>query len=320
MDQGEHNNQVKQGNLILGSRRLQIGMWNGFDLERWTAYATERITGLEISQFLSTTQLEELATFIETHKLAYGIHTPVLGGQGYSLPGITAIDREERELAYARLEQEAELASRFGADYVLTHYPYPSIFPTVKDERYLATLPQFDRYEMNQVHPGDFVEFSRRAFNQISELQVRHGQRIVLEYDFFGDLEESWISLFEEFPDIKLVLDLQRLDIHKRVFPAFDPYAFMNAAAKYVYLIHYSNVKYEPDKMDRHLPVLPGQLSDPEYGDASGYLDFLSQRNDTFHVTFEHNPARVSKQELALCYDSAVSIMMRQAEGNVTAR
>jgi sugar phosphate isomerase/epimerase len=295
------------------NRRLQIGMWNGLDPQRWEAYANERITGLEISQFGSVGQMEELAQFIKERKLAYGIHTPVLGGQGYSLPGITSIDRVEREEAFVRLEQEAELASRFGADYVLTHYPYPSIFPTIQDERYLTRLPHFERYQMGQIDRVDFMEHSRRAFEKISELQVMHRQRIVLEYDFFGDFEYKYVtSLFEEYPDIKLVVDLQRFDIHKRVFPEFDPYIYMDAVAEHVYLVHYSNVKYEHDKMDRHLPVLPAQQSDPDYGDAYGYLDYLSQRNNQFHLTFEHNPARVTKQELLLCYESAAAIMMKE--------
>jgi 16S rRNA G527 N7-methylase RsmG len=62
--------------------------------------------------------------------------------------------------------------------------------------------------------------------------------------------------------------------------------------------------------VERHLPVLSNQTDDPDYGDAYKYLEFLSKRNDRFHLTFEHNPSRVTRSELEECYSSAAALMM----------
>lgn len=296
------------------NRRLQMGMWNGLDPAHWEAYTTERITGLEVSQFRSLEQMEELHAFVEAKGLGYGIHTPVLGGQGYSLPAITSLEAADREAGFARLAEEAAVGRRFGADYLLLHYPYPSIFPRLQDEAYMRRLPQFEHYSMDHWRDSQFQEYTERAFERIGELQARTGQRIVLEYDFFGDYEMGWIAdLFRQYRDIGLVVDLQRFDVHRRVFPGFDPYAYMDAVAPFVYLVHYSNVKYGPEAMDRHLPVLPEHAELPDYGDAPRYLEYLSRRNDRFHLTFEHNPARVTKEQLAECYEHAAEIMNGKA-------
>jgi hypothetical protein len=293
-------------------------MWNGLNREYWETHANERITGIEVAQFQSVEQMEEMVRFCEQHNIQYGIHSPVLAGEAYSLPPITSLVLEEREDAYSRLEQEAILAARYGADYLLAHYPYPPILPKRRDPELLRLFPPFERYEMEQMTQANFVELSRRAFDTICELQVQHNQRIVLEYDFFGDLEHSWIRMFEEFPDALLVVDLQRLDIHRKAFPDFDPYPFMKAIAKQVYLVHYSNVKYVTDKSDRHLPVLPSHQQDPQYGDAYDYLDYLSRLGDKFHITFEHNPAKVSREELAQCYECAALLIQKGLEITTT--
>ncbi|WP_164821550.1 TIM barrel protein [Paenibacillus koleovorans] len=291
------------------ARRLQIGMWNGYMPDHWSAYGSPRINGIEIAQFKDEAQIAEFTAFCEANRLEFGIHTPLLKGQGYSLPSITSVVSDERLLAFHRLEQEASIASRCGADYLLVHYPYPSVMPRRRSERHWAILPEFERYESDQMDAVMFRDVSRRAFEQVAVLQERYGQRIVLEYDFFGDLQDEWVRAFEEFPGIGMVLDFQRLDVHKRTFPGFEPEAFIEAVADRVYLAHYSNTRYEEGRLDRHLPVLPEQQDDPTYGDAYTYLKLLAQRNDKFHVLLEHNPAKVTRDELERCYESVAAVL-----------
>lgn len=66
----------------------------------------------------------------------------------------------------------------------------------------------------------------------------KHNQRIVLEHDFAGEYTEVFIDMFREYPEIALVVDTARLDISGRVLPGFDPYAWLDALAPYVYLVH----------------------------------------------------------------------------------
>lgn len=145
-------------------------------------------------------------------------------------------------------------------------------------------------------------------FRGLSELQQRYGQRIVLEYDFFGEFEEMYVELFAAYPELMLVVDTQRLDMHARAFPGFDPYKWLERIAAYVYLVHYSNIHYG-EKRVRHLPVLPQHADDPSYGDAFHYLRYLAKRNGRFHLTFEHNPEAVTLEELHEVYESAAQLM-----------
>ncbi len=108
--------------------------------------------------------------------------------------------------------------------------------------------------------------------------------------------------MFSTYRDIELVVDTQRMDFHKRSFPLFDPYKWLDKVSPFVYLAHYSNARYGEEFL-RHIPVLPEHASDLSYGDSYQYLKYLAERNDRFHVTFEHNPKVVSKAELETCYE-----------------
>lgn len=295
-------------------RRLQIGMWHGLDLDHWSNCGSEKITGLEISQYNNEDELANLAAFCQSHALAFGIHTPVFMNKEYILPKVTSTLSLEREEAFVRIREEVAVASQYGADYILFHYPFPSIFPSIKEPGYFARLPQFEHYESGDgIRSGEFKEWSDRLFHYLSDLQVKYNQRIVLEYDFFGEFGGLFTEMFAQYRDIQLVADVQRLDGHKRVFPGFDPFPWLNAVSSFVYLVHYSNTRYGDTQFHRHLPVLMEQSSDPNYGDAYHYLKYLAQRNDRFHVTFEHNPHLVSRQELLACYELADSVLKNKA-------
>ena len=233
--------------------------------------------------------------------MAFGIHTPVLQ-ESYSLPELAGQSRTDRDAAFHRIEKEAAIASKYGADYLLFHFPFPPIFAREKNNEYWTGYPtDYPYLKSEEVNPELFWENSVSVFERLCEIQREIGQKFVLEYDFFGDFEDIFVALFAKFPELQLVIDTQRIDMHKRTFLNFDPYKWLARIADYVYLAHYSNISYN-HPFKRHLPVLKEQCEEEEFGDSYQYLKYLAQRNDQFHVTFEHNPALVSLEELHLCY------------------
>lgn len=287
---------------------MQIGMWNEFDPAFWQKYASDSITGIEISQYKNKEDLSALLAFCQSKGLTFGIHAPILSNRWY--PKVISPLRAEWEAGMEQIREEARQAAQLGADYLLYHYPYPPLMASEQDSNFWSK-PDFDHYESADMDPNQLRETSVRLFEQLCSIQKEYNQRIVLEYDFFGDFGDLFVEMFQAYSEIQLVVDVQRLEVHKRAFPGFDPYKWLDAVAPYVYLVHYSNNHFEEGKWGRrHLPVLPNQIDDPEYGDAYQYLQFLAERNDRFHVTFEHNPTCVTRQQLDSCYDLVKHLIM----------
>ncbi|KOR90109.1 xylose isomerase [Paenibacillus solani] len=294
--------------VTLNSRRLQVGMWNQFTEEDWGQLADKHISGMEICSLPSQDALREVSHFCRNHGVEMGVHAPVLGDAGFWLPQVNAPDPERFQLALGQVAEEVQLASLYGADYVLFHYPFYPVF-----QEPFMTYPRLPdskhRYNYSQLSKDRFRDISQRLFEHLCELQLRYGQRIVLEHDFFGEYGDVLVDSFCAYPEIGFVLDTARLDITHRAFHGFDPYHFLDQIAPSVYLVHYSNVYYEEEKFTHHLPVLPEQDHDGRYGDASAYLRYLAAKNSRFHITFEHNASLVTREQLIQLYDRTVGML-----------
>ncbi|MGV3488499.1 MAG: TIM barrel protein [Tuberibacillus sp.] len=297
---------AQKGNTM---RRLQMGMWHAFNKKDWALYSTPEMTGLEISQYESENKIKEINEFCAQNGLAFGIHTPVLQ-ELYSLPQLAGEALADRDAAFKRIEREASIASKYGADYLLFHFPFPPIFASEKNDEYWKGYPtDYPYLKSEDMDREAFLKNSIEAFERLCEIQHHSGQKIVLEYDFFGDFEDVFVELFTRFPELELVIDTQRIDMHKRTFQNFEPYKWLDRIANNVYLTHYSNIKYS-DPFIRHLPVLKEQCEETEYGESYQYLAYLAQKNDRFHVTFEHNPTLVTPEELRQCYREVSDLLL----------
>ncbi|WP_245640175.1 sugar phosphate isomerase/epimerase family protein [Paenibacillus dakarensis] len=278
-------------------RRLQIGMWHQFSLDHWNEVTGEYIRGMELSQYQSKEAIKEAKKFCKSYDLKFGVHGPILNSYGYRLPKLNSPNPLEYAEALKQIETEVKLAAECGADYILFHYPwYPTFQPPFTP--YPRLPDPLSRYESDQLSKAEFEDISERLFERLSEIQQQYRQRIVLEHDFFGDNEDVFTRAFLNHPDIQLVVDTARLDIAKRAFKGFDPYRFLGRLASQVYLVHYSNVVYEGNAFKHHLPVLPEQDEDERYGDSYAYLKYLAERNQDFHVTFEHDHRLIRKDQL----------------------
>ncbi|MCP3774974.1 TIM barrel protein [Paenibacillus sp. MZ04-78.2] len=262
----------------MNRRRLQMGMWNAFSEEKMERFGSDAISGIEICQYRDNESLLYTTKVCKEKGLSFGIHTPVFGGQPYRLPRITSTDREEREEALRCVEREVRTAAEYGADYILFHYPFVPIFPLETKHDYSNMPKPGERYEADQIDAALFTDISLQLFDALCELQNRYGQRIVLEHDFWGEHEKLLTMMFREHPEIGLVVDTSRLDISARAFHTIEPMRWLEDIAPYVYLVHYSNVRYEEDRFIHHLPVLPEHDEDDRFGDAYTYLAYLAQR------------------------------------------
>ncbi|WP_026692421.1 TIM barrel protein [Peribacillus kribbensis] len=288
-------------------RRLQIGMWHEFSEGNWKKYSRKGISGIEVSCYTQEQALQQAADFCRKHLLSFGIHTPIFEGED-SMPQVTSLDMDVYLKAVREVEKQVQTASQYGADYLLLHYPFPPIYPEDKDCRYWDGPPVHSYYYSENYSREEFRMTSERLFSELGALQKNYHQRIVLEYDFFGEHEDILASMFKEYPEIQLVVDTQRMEHHKRTFPGFDPFTWMDKIHPSVYLVHYSNVRFGKQKK-RHIPVLPHQENDPQYGKSFTYLKYLAEKNSQFHITFEHHPELVSKDELEECYRAAEDVL-----------
>lgn len=289
-------------------RRLQLGMWYQFDADRWERYSLDVLNGVEICHYPDTAGLETVRSFCGRNGGAFGVHGPILGNRGYKLPLLNSPDASERVEAMKQVEEETELASRFGADYILFHYPFYPVFQPPIRKQYPRLPDPSIRYGYDRLPRAEFRDVSERLFHELAELQHRYKQRILLEHDFFGDYEDIFIEMFLKHPEIGLVADTARLDIAKRAFDGFDPYEWIDRLASCVYLVHYSNVRYAEDTFVHHLPVREAHDGDDTHGDAYSYLRYLAERSSSFHLTFEHNPDLVEMDELSAIYRRAAAV------------
>ncbi|WP_442600125.1 sugar phosphate isomerase/epimerase [Neobacillus sp. D3-1R] len=293
-------------------RRLQMGMWHLFSEDQWNQYKSDKITGLEISQYQDISELEKASLFCNNNSLKFGIHTPVFGNDK-TLPEVTSLDKEVYQKAILSVEEQVKVSADYGADYLLLHYPFPPIYSTLVDRCYWDGAPDHAYYYSENYGEDHFKYISERLFEDLSVLQDKYQQKIVLEYDFFAEYKDVFSRMFEKYPQLQLVIDTQRMEHNKRTFPGFDPYKWLDQIYQYVYLVHYSNVRFG-EKHQRHLPVLPFHETDTNYGDSLSYLSYLSKKNDLFHVTFEHNPSVVSPEELEVCYETVQELLTKRKQ------
>lgn len=292
-------------------RKLIIGMWHSVNVEEWNQLNMGMINGLEASQYEKEEDWNKLRDFCNENNISYGIHSPIYGNKKMNLPEITSSDAEKRREAEKWIEREVELASKYGADYILFHYPFPSITPRQVDYEYWPRKVDFPTLKWNELSREEFLNLGHYIFKRLMDIQEKYKQKIVLEYDFFGEYEEEYLQIIEMYKDIQIVIDTQRLDVHKRAFPGFDPYPFLRKAAPYVYLVHHSTTLYS-EHSKRHVPVIRESIDDPQYGDAHQYLVYLSKYNQTFHLHFEHNPTLVTEDQLKECYELARQVMFQR--------
>ncbi|WP_419887201.1 sugar phosphate isomerase/epimerase [Neobacillus niacini] len=280
-------------------RRLQIGMWHRFDQSLWERYSHPSITGLEVSQFNSKEDYILLNKFATKQNLKIGIHAPTYSNHDYPL--LSSANKHERENAILDLERQIVDSTIVNAEYILFHYPFPPIFPKAKNKMLWEAPKDYPYFEYSDYSKEQLRDYSCYLFENLIKFQNKYKQRIVLEYDFFGEFQEVYVEMFKKYPEIGLVLDTQRMDYHKRAFPGFNPCSLIDEIHQSVYLLHYSNTYYG-NKVKRHLPVLPFHQKNDFYGDSITYLKYLAKKNNSFHVTFEHNPSLVSLDELERCY------------------
>jgi sugar phosphate isomerase/epimerase len=187
-------------------RRMQIGMWNNFDPAFWQAYGSESIKGIEISQYKSQEDLSALLAYSQSKGLTFGIHAPIFSNRWY--PKVISPVRFEREAGMEQIREEARLAAEFGADYLLYHYPFPPILSAECDSNFWPQ-PEFEHYESAKMDPDQLRVTSIRLFEQLCSIQKEYKQRIVLEYDFFGDFGDLFVEMFQSYPEVGLVVDVQ---------------------------------------------------------------------------------------------------------------
>lgn len=288
-------------------------MWNEFSMDSWNRWKAKEISGIEICGYKDLSSLEKVSEWCEDNEISLGIHSPVFSSKNNDLPWLTSANQQIREAAWQDAEQQIRVAACTHADYLLFHYPYPSLLAADMAIPFPALLKKGTHEYISPQKKWEWQGITHRLFDQLAEWERLYNVRIVLELDFFAYGGEFLVEMLEEYPEVQLVLDTARWDIARRAFGLQDTDELLKALAPYVYLVHYSNVRYRGLEYDNHLPDLPEYDRDSAYGNSFAYLQTLATVNDWFHVTFEHKADSISREQLDSIYGRVAQLLIGAA-------
>ncbi|MCR2044055.1 hypothetical protein [Anaerosalibacter massiliensis] len=129
---------------------------------------------------------------------------------------------------------------------------------------------------------------------------------VLNKYVYGNDLLKT---LLEQYPQVKLCLDVGRLHSQDKLDKNFDSFGLTLRFAKYAEVIHLWNVKVTDSLENSHFPVLPNLISEEGWADIEKYLKIIKRENKFRKILFEHRSDLISDEELENCYNWINSIL-----------
>ncbi len=269
--------------------------------------------GLEISCLGSPQEAEAVAAFARERQLALGVHFPLVrpaGSGGAAHPLITSRDEAARNQAFSAVAGGLEAAASIGAEYLVIHFPKPSI---------LSSSLDWSDWRFPQAGESMFEEstsiteqchLAHSAFSALDRLAERSTVRIVLEHDILHPLfyQSLLPELFAAFPRVGFCLDLGRLHLQQHTDPGFSGIRFVEHMLPFITNVHLWTVRLGENRQGGHHPILPRLRAEEGWGENEAYLRALSVLNHA-DVMFEHRSELVSEAELDCCYSWTESML-----------
>ncbi|MFL0269425.1 sugar phosphate isomerase/epimerase family protein [Candidatus Clostridium radicumherbarum] len=287
-------------------KRLMIGQFDRFDINRQNRDFRDYFFGIEVNQMESLGELEVLKDNVRYRNLNIGIHFPLLKNQWRSRdPQYLSKDKTTYDESITYMEKEFERAEKLNPDYILLHYPKPVILDDNVDWSSWRFYDNTEYYYESEISYEYFEERSRSFFKIFSEYGKKYNFVPVLELDglnryIYGtNLLED---LLEEYPNIKLCLDFGRIHLQDCIDDNFSAREIITRYGEYTYLVHLWNVKVDTNVTDAHYPALKSLKVQDGWGDMEAFFKTLNEVNDNYKVLFEHKSHLVSDEELEECY------------------
>lgn len=241
------------------------------DPAQFEALLWDGISHIEIGEFPDEEAFQKFLKLKEKHRLAFGIHSPIIRGQSkYDL-----IQRVHYDPAVAleQVEAEASRLVKLGANYLLVHFPF-----------------FLDETEENT------IERIEEGLRQLSCIREKYGIEIVCEPKLGNNRSSAGINYLHNFPvhiwakyNLKLCIDIgdYLIATDDKILDYLEKWKV------YIKVVHLHNVDYIGDEYI-WVPVHPSQETVGNYkiGHIMRYLAQL--KNITF--VFEHTPQLIPSE------------------------
>ena len=169
------------------------------------------------------------------------------------------------------VEETMAMAKEFGAEYVVVHFPVPSLTPT----------SGFDNAELRKI--------AWQSALSLAEMSQRYG--IPIHIEGFGPspfLELGFLMEISQcFPGLKYCFDTGHMHIASQR-DGFDLYQFAERLAPHIGSIHlWNNRNIEDYFTYLHIPVHPSQKPEEGWVDIACVLQVILFNNDSCRVILE---------------------------------
>lgn len=282
------------------------GIYGGFDREKHRREFRPHFAGSEITCLPDQATAQAVAVEHRERGLLFGVHYPLVRASNATTPLhplITSREQATRADAILAVEQEAERVKTLGAEYLLLHYPKPSLLLLERDWSDWRMPQSGEAIPATAQALADERELAVAAFAELSRISRQSGLKLVIEHDILHPLhyQELLPELFAAHPHLGFCLDTGRIHMLETTLPDFSAVKFIRLMQPYISNVHLWTVQTGQNKGGGHHPLLPRLTKEAGWGDIPAWLLALSGVKEAF-VMFEHRAELVSASELEQCY------------------
>lgn len=287
---------------------FMIGMHGRYDYEKFVRDFRKGFYGIQACLFEDESDIEKLINDAKSNNFKLGIHYPLRAGKSKLRdPQFLSLNEEVKNDAYNHIEEELKYLNKkqIKADYILFHYPKPSIIKEnfdMKNWRFADS----SEYAYESEYPyHEFKKNSEYLFKWLSQKSLEYDFIPVLEFDALNKYvcENNFVEeLLEKYTRIKICLDTGRLHLQNEIDPNFNAIEVIKRFAKYTEVVHLWNAKITGSLENNHFPALPNLKVEDGWAPIDEYLKIIREANNNVKIMFEHRSDLISDEELDSCY------------------
>jgi sugar phosphate isomerase/epimerase len=224
---------------------------------------------------------------IRRRGLAYSAHCPVFREPDYPENPLLACaadtDEARRERTIALIGRNLKSAAELGAEHLVVHIQRPVFF---------------SGDDPNGLTDENLFEAAEASCARLAEMSREAGVPILLENLMDNPhfcRAETYLALFERFPEFGFCLDVGHLDVDARSF-GVDFEGFVRALAPHTRAVHLQNSRGGGDNFEGRywkMPVHPSQNTGDGWRDIVWLLDTVLAANPRCIVNFESVPTDI---------------------------
>lgn len=220
-------------------------------------------------------ELGALSRTLREHHLAMSIHCPLVKPEWYPDPPTLAflcdVDAERRELNLRMVRETLEMATDFGAEYVVVHFPSPSF----------TDASGTSHAEMRDIALESGERLARLSQDYDTPIHVEgFGPSPFLDGDFIAEL-------LRRLPPMGYCYDTGHMNMAAKR-DGLDVYGFIDRVAPYIASMHlWNNRGLDDYRRFRHIPVHPSQHPSEGWADIPRILGRIVKDRPSVPVILE---------------------------------